>query len=138
MSTAGKPPAGDGGRGPDGNLSPEERAAFQKRADDIGKRLEAAKDHSVTLPKRSSGRGEVDSSGMGRALRVSTELIGGILVGSAIGYGLDLVFGTTPALFILFFLLGSAAGMLNVIRSSAPKQGDGAGKTAAKDDDEDA
>ncbi|MBX9926406.1 MAG: AtpZ/AtpI family protein, partial [Hyphomicrobiaceae bacterium] len=66
---------------------------------------------------------------------------GGILVGSAMGYGLDLLFGTTPALFILFFLLGSAAGMLNVIRSSAPKQGDGAGKTtpqAVKDDDEDA
>ena len=56
---------------------------------------------------------------MGRALRLSAELIGGIVVGSAIGWYLDGVLGNQkPYLFILFFLLGAAAGMLNVIRTA--------------------
>ena len=54
---------------------------------------------------------------MGRALRVSAELIGGIVVGSLIGWGLDRWLGLQkPWFFILFFLLGAASGILNVIR----------------------
>lgn len=56
---------------------------------------------------------------MGRALRLSAELIGGIVVGSAIGWYLDGALGNKkPYLFILFFLLGAAAGMLNIIRTA--------------------
>lgn len=132
--------SGAAARRPD--LTPEERAAYQARADAIGKRLEAAKSHSETLPKPAkAGKANIDGSAMGKALRVSTELIGGIIVGSGIGWLLDTAFGTTPLLFIVFFLLGSAAGMLNVIRSSAPSakaSAKGPPPAAAKDDDEDA
>ncbi len=76
---------------------------------------------------------------MGKAMRVSTELIGGILVGAGLGYLLDLWLGTIPLFFIVFFLLGAAAGMVNVVRGSAPKKpGVAAGKsgpTASTDDD---
>jgi len=75
---------------------------------------------------------------MGKAMRVSTELIGGILVGAGLGYLLDLWLGTIPLFFIVFFLLGAAAGMVNVVRGSAPKPGVAAGKsapTANTDDD---
>lgn len=120
------------------DLTPEERAAFKARSDEIGKRLEAARGQSETLPKATRGKGETDGSGMGRAMRASTELVGGILVGSLIGYGLDMVFKTGPLLFVVFFLLGSAAGILNVIRSTRPDNvKSGPSAKAVKDDDED-
>ncbi len=56
---------------------------------------------------------------MGRAWRVAAELIGGIIVGSAIGYFLDRWLGLNkPWFFILFFLLGASAGILNIVRSA--------------------
>ncbi len=133
----------DKGDTPDrGELSPEERAAFKERASDLGRRLDAARssDASGVGPKRGTA-GQSDSEGMGRALRMSTELIGGVVVGAGIGWLLDqeYVLGTWPAMFILFFLLGSAAGMLNVVRAgmkmktgpSDPSKG-----PAVRDDDD--
>lgn len=121
MATAGKPPDGPKSEGSNTELTPAERAEFQRRSDDIGRRVEAAKGTSRTLPKPQASRVEGGGSALGDAMRVSTELLGGILVGSGIGYLLDWALGTGPALFIVFFLLGAAAGMLAVIRSSAPK-----------------
>jgi ATP synthase protein I len=54
--------------------------------------------------------------GIGFALRVGTELVAGLGVGAGIGWGLDYWLGTKPWLMIVFFLLGAAAGMLNVFR----------------------
>jgi ATP synthase protein I len=56
---------------------------------------------------------------MGPALKLSAELVAGIVVGSAIGWYLDKwLDNKKPWLFILFFLLGAAAGMLNLIRAA--------------------
>lgn len=123
-----------GDHGPRGEMSTEEREALRKRSADLGRRLDEVKHRSET-----SARGQTTSRGeaMGKALRVSTELIGGILVGSTIGWFLDRWLGfEKPWFFILFFLLGAAAGMLNVIRSAMRE------KTpplpSVKDDDEQA
>ena len=52
-------------------------------------------------------------------MRLSAELIGGVVAGGAIGWYLDKWLGNEkPWLFILFFLLGAAAGMMNVIRAA--------------------
>ena len=60
---------------------------------------------------------------MGRALRISTELIGGIVVGGAIGWALDHWLGNKkPWLFILFFLLGAVAGIMNIVRAAAKEK----------------
>lgn len=48
--------------------------------------------------------------------RVGTELLSGVLVGAAVGFLLDRVFGTRPWLMVLFLFLGGAAGVLNVYR----------------------
>jgi ATP synthase protein I len=39
-----------------------------------------------------------------------------VVIGAAIGYYLDEWLGTSPGLFLLFFFLGLAAGILNVLR----------------------
>lgn len=44
------------------------------------------------------------------------ELVSALIVGVGIGYMLDRWLGTKPWLLILFFILGSAAGLLNVFR----------------------
>ena len=55
---------------------------------------------------------------MGSAFKLSTELVAAVVVGTIIGFILDSWFGTTPWLIIIFFFLGAAAGMLNVIRTA--------------------
>ena len=55
---------------------------------------------------------------MGLAFRVGVELVAGVAVGAAIGYGLDYWLGTKPWLMIVFFFLGAAGGMMNVFRAA--------------------
>ena len=55
---------------------------------------------------------------VGRALKIGSDMIAGVVVGGLIGYWLDLAFETRPVLFVLFFLLGIAAGLLNVLRTA--------------------
>lgn len=100
---------------PRGEIAPEERAAIERRSAELGRRLEEARHGSDVAGARSTGttRGEA----MGKALRVSAELIGGIVAGSFIGWALDRWLGLEkPWFFILFFLLGATAGILNVVR----------------------
>jgi len=57
-------------------------------------------------------------SGIGYALRLSSEFIAGIVVGVAIGWFVDRFAGTSPWGLIVFLLLGFGAGVLNVLRSA--------------------
>jgi ATP synthase protein I len=112
MPVDGKP-----GQGPRGKLSPEERAALEKRSNELGRKLDAAR--QTDEGRRKAGARDDHGEAMGRALRLSAELIGGVVVGSAIGWYLDKLMGNQkPYMFILFFLLGAAAGMINVIRTA--------------------
>jgi len=49
------------------------------------------------------------------AWRMVIELATGIMLGSGIGYGLDVLFGTLPILLIIFSLLGFAAGIRTML-----------------------
>ena len=55
---------------------------------------------------------------MGYAFKLGTELVAAVGVGTIIGFILDSWFGTKPWLIIIFFFLGAAAGILNVIRAA--------------------
>lgn len=68
-------------------------------------------------------------------MRAAAELIGGVVVGGALGWFLDQWLNTKPWLFIVCFLLGSAAGMLNIIRSASQEKTPPA--PSVKDTDED-
>jgi ATP synthase protein I len=52
----------------------------------------------------------------GAGVQVGVELVAGVIGGALIGYWLDRWFDTWPVLFLLFFFLGAAAGMLNAYR----------------------
>tara|TARA_B100000575_G_C23004512_1_gene578779 strand:+ start:40 stop:324 length:285 start_codon:yes stop_codon:yes gene_type:complete len=53
---------------------------------------------------------------MGSALRLGTELVAAVAVGTIIGFILDNWFDTKPWFIIIFFFIGVVAGILNVIR----------------------
>ena len=59
---------------------------------------------------------ENPGSFMGVAFKLGTELVAAVAVGTIIGFILDKWFDTTPWSLIIFFFLGAAAGILNVIR----------------------
>ena len=55
---------------------------------------------------------------LGKALKISTELVAAVVVGSTIGFLLDSWFDTKPLLIICFFFIGVAAGILSVFKSA--------------------
>tara|TARA_B100000287_G_scaffold274508_1_gene258514 strand:+ start:5 stop:283 length:279 start_codon:yes stop_codon:yes gene_type:complete len=61
---------------------------------------------------------------LGNAFKLGTELIAAVIVGTIIGFILDNWFGTKPLLIIIFFLFGSAAGILNIFRAAKKMQKD--------------
>ena len=61
---------------------------------------------------------EKRGSFMGNAFKLGTELVAAVTVGTIIGFILDNWFDTKPWLIIIFFFLGTAAGMLNVFRAA--------------------
>ena len=65
---------------------------------------------------------EKRGSFMGSAFKLGTELVAAVVVGTIIGFILDNWFDTKPWLIIIFFFLGAAAGMLNVIRAANKMQ----------------
>ena len=88
--------------------------------DDFKTRLKIAKNKVKNNSKiRDNNQ---NSSFMGSAFKLGTELVSAVLVGTIIGFILDTWFGTKPWLIIVFFFLGSAAGILNVIKTAKRMQ----------------
>ena len=82
-------------------------------------RLEIAKNK---ISKKNLYKNKNPSSSIGTAFKMSTELVSAVAVGTIIGFILDSWFDTKPWLIIIFFFLGAAAGMLNVIRAANKMQ----------------
>ena len=97
-------------------MTPEERAVLERRSGELGRKLGEARQTGNGRPAAGSGQNRRDA--MGQAMRLSTELVGGVVVGGAMGWMLDSWLGTKPWLFLLFFLLGTASGMRTIIRNA--------------------
>ena len=86
-----------------------------KNLKEISTRLEIAKKNIKNTERNKEGS---NAASLGKALKISTELVAAVVVGSTIGFLLDNWFGTKPLLTICFFFMGVAAGILNVFRSA--------------------
>lgn len=87
--------------------------------DDLERRLREAKERrrQETKPRRRSTNEKAAQQGLGLAFRVGAELVSALIVGVGIGLLLDRWLGTAPWGLLIMFLLGSAAGMMNVYRA---------------------
>ncbi|MDQ0313944.1 AtpZ/AtpI family protein [Amorphus orientalis] len=81
-----------------------------------------------------SATGSGGYAGIGHALKLSSEFVGGIVVGAGLGWLLDEWLGTTPWGLIGFLMLGFAAGVLNVLRSAGLIQTPEPGKRRVDED----
>ena len=104
----------DGTRGEgDRTEPPDNEAALSARLKRLGERLDQTSRPSETVSRQTR-----DTSAFARGFRLSSEMVGGVLVGAGLGWLLDRWLGTTPWGLILFLLLGFAAGILNVMRAA--------------------
>jgi len=86
-----------------------------KKFSELDARLKIAKKKAN---KNSLANNKKDTSSLGAALKLSTEMVAAVFVGSIIGFILDNGFDSKPWLTIIFFFVGAIAGILNVIRSA--------------------
>ena len=82
-------------------------------------RLEIAK---KKVSKRDLESKKGNTSPIGSAFKLSTELVSAVAVGTIIGFILDKTFGTKPWLILIFFFVGVVAGITNVIKSAKNMQ----------------
>ena len=99
--------------------SSSNEAALSARLGSLDHRLSEIRDSrkiETDQPGSGSGDGAARASAMARGFRLSSELIAGVVVGAVIGWGFDRLLSTSPFGLIVFFLLGFAAGVVNVVR----------------------
>ena len=120
--------------------SGRQRPSGKRVTGDLSERIAAAKRDQVEL-RRQPEQSAAQMQGMNRAIRLGAEFIAAILVGSGIGFLLDLWLGTRPWLMLVMLLVGFAAGILNVVRSvdemnkaSPPPPGSDLGPNDEEDD----
>ena len=81
---------------------------------DFDDRLRRLRESTQPEVDEATEPGRVSIGGAG--VQVGVELVAGVIGGALIGYWLDRWLDTWPVLFLLFFFLGAAAGMLNAYR----------------------
>jgi ATP synthase protein I len=105
---------------------PTEEAALTARLKRLGEQLDGQKNGRPSKSEPAA-RSTTNPSAFARGFQLSSELVGGVLVGAAIGWSFDHWAGISPWGMIIFLLLGFVAGILNVMRSAGVWPGQDAG-----------
>jgi ATP synthase protein I len=126
--------SGDTRGNEDRSKTPTDEAALSARLKSLGQRL----DH--VGPRRaaetsSASRSAADHSALARGIRLSTELVAGVLIGAGLGWLIDRWLGSLPWGMFAFALLGFTAGVLNVMRSAGVASGGVPDSTVERRDD---
>lgn len=122
------------GDGPDGQ-EPSQKPRGSETSE-LAQRIRKAQEARQAAHGGQQASRQGDMSTLARGLRIGTEFVAAILVGSGIGYLIDQIAGTTPWALLIMFMLGFAAGILNVTRVVAElnAQGNASPKDADKVD----
>ena len=98
-----------------------DEAALSARLGSLDQRLSEVRD-SRKIGTDPSGneqdKAQAKASAMAMGLRLSSELVAGVLVGAGLGWGFDRLLSTSPWGLIIFLLLGFTAGVINVMRTA--------------------
>jgi ATP synthase protein I len=109
--------SGNGSR----DKSSSDEAALSARLGSLDHRLSEIRDSRNVRTDPSGNEQDVAqarASAMAVGLRLSSELVAGVLAGAALGWGFDRLLSTSPWGLIVFLLLGFTAGVVNVMRSA--------------------
>lgn len=86
------------------------------------RRLREARARQGLDKQPGDGKGALPGT-WGVGFRAGVEVVSALVVGVVAGLLLDRWLGTWPWLFLVFFVVGSAAGVLNVYRLFDPRRG---------------
>src|SRR3954462_2445478 len=101
--------------------SSSDEAALSARLGSLDHRLSEIRDSRKIGTDRSGNEQEnaqAKASAMAIGFRLSSELVAGVVVGAALGWGFDRLLSTSPWGLIVFLLLGFTAGVINVMRAA--------------------
>jgi ATP synthase protein I len=93
-------------------------AALSARLQRLGEGLGQARRSAGPPSSDPGGDRAATAAGYAKGFRLSSELVGGVLVGAGLGWLIDRLLGIAPWGFIVLLLLGFVAGVLNVMRSA--------------------
>ena len=95
--------------------------------DAFKQRLDAARARQGLDPAapKTAGSGGLPTGNWGIGLRAGVEVVSALIAGAGLGFALDRWLETWPWLFLVGFVLGAAAGVLNVYRLFSPRKGEG-------------
>jgi ATP synthase protein I len=136
----GRPPEGAGQHKAQDRSSVDrlrEDKVLAERLGALDRRLKAAEGERAGQRVKEAEKDRSGPSGLGQALRLSSEFIAAIIVGGGMGWAADRWLGTSPWGMILLLMLGFAAGVMNVMRASGmmkPARGKDGGKDAGLGD----
>jgi ATP synthase protein I len=109
--------SGNGSR----DQSSSEEAALSARLGSLDQRLseiQGSRKIGTDPSGNEQDAAQAKASAMAVGLRLSSELVAGVLVGAALGWGFDRLLSTSPWGLIVFLLLGFVAGVVNVMRAA--------------------
>jgi len=99
----------------------EDGASLRARLDRLSSELKGRAAPPPALEPKPEPKSGAVGSAMSLGLRAGSEFVSAVIVGLGLGWVLDRALGTNPAFLIVFFLIGVAAGVWNVIRLTSPK-----------------
>ena len=98
------------------------RARLEKLTDALAAQHREERETALDSQERETSSG-APGNVLSLAFRVMSEFVAAVLVGTALGWGIDRLAGTSPTFLIVFLLLGAAAGFWNVYRIGTEKLG---------------
>jgi ATP synthase protein I len=101
--------------------SSSDEAALSERLGSLDHRLSKIRDSRKIGTDQSADEqdaAQARASAMAVGLRLSSELVAGVIVGAALGWGFDRLLSTSPWGLIAFLMLGFIAGVVNVMRAA--------------------
>jgi ATP synthase protein I len=100
----------------------DEAAALRARLNRLSGELKGRAAPHPAPEQKPESKSSPAGSAMSLGLRAGSEFVSAVIIGLGIGWVLDRALGTNPAFLIVFFLIGVAAGIWNVIRLTSPKR----------------
>ena len=91
-------------------------AELERRRRALSGKLDEAKIHEPR--DGAGGQFTRNASGLGQAMKLSAEFVGGVIAGGVLGWLIDHFAGSSPFGLIVCTLLGFCAGIMNMMRSA--------------------
>jgi ATP synthase protein I len=100
----------------------DESARLRARLDRLKSELKGRAAPTPAPQQKPESQSSASGSAMSLGLRAGSEFVSAVIIGLGIGWVLDRALHTNPAFLIVFFLIGVAAGIWSVIRTTSPKR----------------